>query len=159
MKKKNTRTRTRTRTRTKKTLHNNKGGSSIEQKGFAAQVRSALRYVDPHLYKELCEIVHSGDLSENKTNNVFLDTLNKYDEKAQHLLLDAIHKIMMNPNIADHKKQDILNGVDSIMNKKTHTTPKYLNTLMTASKSYLHQEDDMPKSKSKSKTSKRSRLR
>ena len=67
----------------------------------------------------------------------------------------------MNPNIADHKKQDILNGVDSIMNKKTHTTPKYLNTLMTASKSYLHQEDDMPKSKSKSKskTSKRSRLR
>jgi hypothetical protein len=147
-----------TRTRTKKKharTHNHKGGSSIEQKGFAAQVRSALRYVDPHLYKELCEIVHSGDLSENKKSNVFHDTLNHYDEKVQHLLLDAIHKIMMNPNIADRKKQEILNGVDSIMNKQSHTTPKYVNTLMTASKSYLHQEDIMPKSKSK--TSKRSR--
>ena len=158
MKKKISRTRTKKKhARTKKTLHNYKGGSSIEQKGFAAQVRSALRYVHPHLYKELCEIVHSGDLSENKKSNLFHDTLNQYDEKVQHLLLDAIHKLMMNPNIADRKKQEILNGVDSIMHKQSHTTPKYVNTLMSSSKSYLHQEDDMPKSKSK--TSKRSRLR
>ena len=145
------------RTKKKNTQHKNKGGSSIEQKGFAAQVRGALRYIDPNLYKELCDIVHSGDLSEDKKTNMFHDGLNKYDEKAQHLLLDAIHKIMTNPNIGDRKKQDILNCVDSIMNKNAHTTQKQLNTLMTASKSYLHAEEPISKSNYKSKSSKRSR--
>jgi hypothetical protein len=85
------------------------GGTSFDQKGVAAQLRSSM----PHnsmLRKKLNEIVHSGDFYESKERNGFLDLNNDADAEAQKVLSEAIDYIKDHKESAKIKKR-VLQGI------------------------------------------------
>ena len=86
------------------------GGTSFDQKGVAAQLRSSM----PHnsmLRKKLNEIVHSGDFYESKERNSFLDLNNDVDEEAQKVLSDAIDYIKDHKDLSSKIKKRVLQGI------------------------------------------------
>ena len=101
----------------KSTLSNKKnhkryylGGTSFDQKGVAAQLRSSM----PHnsaLRKKLNEIVHSGDFYESKERNSFLDLNNDVDAEAQKTLSEAIDYIKNHKDLNTKIKKRVLQGI------------------------------------------------
>ena len=101
----------------KYTLYNKKnrkryylGGTSFDQKGIAAQLRSSM----PHnsvLRKKLNEIVHSGDFYESKERNSFLDLNNDVDEEAKKTLSEAIDYIKNHKDLSAKIKKRVLKGI------------------------------------------------
>ena len=86
------------------------GGSSFEQKGVAAQLRSSA----PHnstLRKKLNEIVHSGDFYESKERNGFLNLDNDFDPQAQVVLNEAVVYIKDNKDLSTKIKKRVLQGI------------------------------------------------
>ena len=101
----------------KSTLSNKKnrkryylGGTSFDQKGVAAQLRSSM----PHnsvLRRKLNEIVHSGDFYESKERNSFLDLNNDVDAEAQKTLSEAIDYIKNHKDLNTKIKKRVLQGI------------------------------------------------
>ena len=86
------------------------GGTSFDQKGVAAQLRSSM----PHnsmLRKKLNEIVHSGDFYESKERNGFLDLNNDADAEAQKVLSEAIDYIKDHKDLSAKIKKRVLQGI------------------------------------------------
>ena len=86
------------------------GGTSFDQKGVAAQLRSSM----PHnsvLRKKLNEIVHSGDFYESKERNSFLDLNNDSDVEAQEILSEAVDYIKNNKDLSSKIKKRVLQGI------------------------------------------------
>lgn len=86
------------------------GGTSFDQKGVAAQLRSSM----PHnsvLRKKLNEIVHSGDFYESKERNSFLDLNNDDDAEAQKVLSEAVDYIKNNKDLSAKIKKRVLQGI------------------------------------------------
>jgi hypothetical protein len=84
------------------------GGTSFDQKGVAAQLRSSM----PHnsvLRRKLNEIVHSGDFYESKERNSFLDLNNDGDAEAQKVLSEAIDYIK--DHLSSKIKKRVLRGI------------------------------------------------
>ena len=86
------------------------GGTSFDQKGVAAQLRSSM----PHnsvLRRKLNEIVHSGDFYESKERNSFLDLNNDGDVEAQKVLSEAIDYIKDHKDLSSKIKKRVLRGI------------------------------------------------
>jgi hypothetical protein len=86
------------------------GGSSFEQKGVAAQLRSST----PHssaLRRKLNEIVHSGDFYESKEQNSFLNLDNEFDTEAQDVLNEAVDYIINKKDLSSKIKKRVLQGI------------------------------------------------
>ena len=86
------------------------GGTSFDQKGVAAQLRSSM----PHnsvLRRKLNEIVHSGDFYESKERNSFLDLNNDDDAEAQKVLSEAIDYIKDHKDLSSKIKKRVLQGI------------------------------------------------
>jgi hypothetical protein len=99
-----------TRSNKKNRKHYYLGGTSFDQKGVAAQLRSSM----PHnsvLRKKLNEIVHSGDFYETKERNSFLDLNNDGDAEAQKVLSEAIDYIKDHKNLSAKIKKRVLQGI------------------------------------------------
>jgi hypothetical protein len=97
------------------------GGTSFDQKGVAAQLRSSM----PHnsvLRKKLNEIVHSGDFYESKDRNSFLDLNNDGDAEAQKVLSEAIDYIKNNKDLSAKIKKRVLQGIVPITAPPTTTS-------------------------------------
>jgi hypothetical protein len=97
-----------TRSNKKNRKHYYLGGTSFDQKGVAAQLRSSM----PHnsvLRKKLNEIVHSGDFYETKERNSFLDLNNDGDAEAQKVLSEAIDYIK--DHLSSKIKKRVLQGI------------------------------------------------
>jgi hypothetical protein len=97
------------------------GGTSFDQKGVAAQLRSSM----PHnsvLRKKLNEIVHSGDFYESKERNSFLDLNNDGDVEAQKILSEAIDYIKNNKDLSAKIKKRVLQGIVPVTTVSTTTT-------------------------------------
>jgi hypothetical protein len=63
-----------------------KGGSTAEQKGLCAEMRTYLKN-DLDLYEELSLILHSGDKNPNKYGaNKYADHTNTYDDGAESVI-------------------------------------------------------------------------
>jgi len=96
------------------------GGTSFDQKGVAAQLRSSM----PHnsvLRKKLNEIVHSGDFYESKERNGFLNLDNDFDPEAQKVLSEAIDYIKDNKVLNAKIKKRVLQGIVPIASTTTRT--------------------------------------
>jgi len=96
------------------------GGTSFNQKGVAAQLRSSM----PHnsmLRKKLNEIVHSGDFYETKERNGFLDLNNDADAEAQKVLSEAIDYIKNHKDLSAKIKKRVLQGILPITAPTTTT--------------------------------------
>lgn len=96
------------------------GGTSFDQKGVAAQLRSSM----PHnsvLRRKLNEIVHSGDFYESKERNSFLDLNNDGDVEAQKVLSEAIDYIKDHKDLSAKIKKRVLRGI-VLINAPTITT-------------------------------------
>ena len=96
------------------------GGTSFDQKGVAAQLRSSM----PHnsvLRKKLNEIVHSGDFYETKERNVFLNLDNDFDPEAQKVLSEAIDYIKNHKDLSAKIKKRVLQGILPITAPTTTT--------------------------------------
>jgi hypothetical protein len=90
--------------------HHYLGGTSFDQKGVAAQLRSSM----PHnsvLRRKLNEIVHSGDFYESKERNSFLDLNNDGDVEAQKVLSEAIDYIKDHKDLSSKIKKRVLQGI------------------------------------------------
>ena len=99
-----------TRSNKKNRKHYYLGGTSFDQKGVAAQLRSSM----PHnsvLRKKLNEIVHSGDFYESKERNSFLDLNNDSDVEAQEILSEAVDYIKNNKDLSSKIKKRVLQGI------------------------------------------------
>jgi len=99
-----------TRSNKKNRKHYYLGGTSFDQKGVAAQLRSSM----PHnsvLRKKLNEIVHSGDFYETKERNSFLDLNNDGDVEAQKVLSEAIDYIKDHKDLSSKIKKRVLQGI------------------------------------------------
>jgi hypothetical protein len=99
-----------TRSNKKNRKHYYLGGTSFDQKGVAAQLRSSM----PHnsvLRKKLNEIVHSGDFYEAKERNSFLDLNNDADAEAQEVLSEAINYIKDHKDLSSKIKKRVLQGI------------------------------------------------
>ena len=86
------------------------GGTSFDQKGVAAQLRSSM----PHnsmLRKKLNKIGHSGDFYESKERNGFLDLNNDADAEAQKVLSEAIDYIKDHKDLSAKIKKRVLQGI------------------------------------------------
>lgn len=97
------------------------GGSSFEQKGVAAQLRSSA----PHnstLRKKLNEIVHSGDFYESKERNGFLNLDNDFDPEAQNVLIEAIDYIKSKQDLSSKIKKRVLQGIAPVATSSTTRT-------------------------------------
>ena len=97
------------------------GGSSFEQKGVAAQLRSSA----PHnsaLRKKLNEIVHSGDFYESKERNGFLNLDNDFDPEAQNVLIEAIDYIKSKQDLSSKIKKRVLQGIAPVATTSTTRT-------------------------------------
>ena len=100
---------------------NSLGGSSFEQKGVAAQLRSSA----PHnsaLRKKLNEIVHSGDFYESKERNGFLNLDNDFDPEAQNVLIEAIDYIKSKQDLSSKIKKRVLQGIAPVATTSTTRT-------------------------------------
>jgi hypothetical protein len=96
------------------------GGTSFDQKGVAAQLRSSM----PHnsmLRKKLNEIVHSGDFYETKERNGFLNLDNDFDPEAQKVLSEAIDYIKNHKDLSAKIKKRVLQGILPITAPTTTT--------------------------------------
>ena len=96
------------------------GGTSFDQKGVAAQLRSSM----PHnsmLRKKLNEIVHSGDFYETKERNGFLNLDNDFDPEAQKVLSEAIGYIKNHKDLSAKIKKRVLQGILPITAPTTTT--------------------------------------
>jgi hypothetical protein len=96
------------------------GGTSFEQKGVAAQLRSSA----PHnsvLRKKLNEIVHSGDFYESKERNSFLNLDNDFDPEAQSVLSEAVDYIKNHKDLNAKIKKRVLQGISPITISPTTT--------------------------------------
>ena len=96
------------------------GGTSFDQKGVAAQLRSSM----PHnsaLRKKLNEIVHSGDFYESKERNGFLNLDNDFDPEAQKILSEAIDYIKNHKDLSAKIKKRVLQGILPITAPTTTT--------------------------------------
>ena len=103
------------------------GGTSFDQKGVAAQLRSSM----PHnsvLRRKLNEIVHSGDFYESKDRNSFLDLNNDGDAEAQKVLSEAIDYIKNNKDLSAKIKKRVLQGIVPVTAPPTTTTSGYHKT-------------------------------
>lgn len=100
-----------------------KGGTSFEQKGVAAQLRSSAPN-NSELRKKLNEIVHSGDFYESKERNVFLNLDNEFDPEAQVVLNDAVDYIRDKKELSSKIKKRVLRGIAPV----TTTTTGYHKT-------------------------------
>jgi hypothetical protein len=99
-----------TRSNKKNRKHYYLGGTSFDQKGVAAQLRSSM----PHnsvLRRKLNEIVHSGDFYESKERNSFLDLNNDADAEAQKTLIEAIDYIKDHKDLSSKIKKRVLQGI------------------------------------------------
>ena len=99
-----------TRSNKKHRKHYYLGGTSFDQKGVAAQLRSSM----PHnsvLRRKLNEIVHSGDFYESKERNSFLDLNNDGDVEAQKVLSEAIDYIKDHKDLSSKIKKRVLQGI------------------------------------------------
>ena len=99
-----------TRSNKKNRKHYYLGGTSFDQKGVAAQLRSSM----PHnsvLRRKLNEIVHSGDFYESKERNSFLDLNNDGDAEAQKVLSEAIDYIKDHKDLSSKIKKRVLQGI------------------------------------------------
>ena len=99
-----------TRSNKKHHKHYYLGGTSFDQKGVAAQLRSSM----PHnsvLRRKLNEIVHSGDFYESKERNSFLDLNNDGDAEAQKVLSEAIDYIKDHKDLSSKIKKRVLQGI------------------------------------------------
>ena len=99
-----------TRSNKKNCKHYYLGGTSFDQKGVAAQLRSSM----PHnsvLRRKLNEIVHSGDFYESKERNSFLDLNNDGDVEAQKVLSEAIDYIKDHKDLSSKIKKRVLQGI------------------------------------------------
>ena len=109
-----------TRSNKKNREHYYLGGTSFDQKGVAAQLRSSM----PHnsvLRKKLNEIVHSGDFYESKERNSFLDLNNDSDIEAQEILSEAVDYIKNNKDLSAKIKKRVLQGIVPIASTTTRT--------------------------------------
>ena len=98
--------------------HEYLGGTSFEQKGVAAQLRSSM----PHnsvLRKKLNEIVHSGDFYESKERNGFLDLNNDSDVEAQKILSEAVDYIKDHKDLSAKIKKRVLQGIAPVTTPTT----------------------------------------
>ena len=145
------------------------GGSSYQQKGVAAQLRSSA----PHnsaLRKKLNEIVHSGDFYASKEQNRFLNLNNDFDPEANEVLNDAVDYIKDNKILNTNIKKRVLEGILPIttstssftltnsqktstkrMRTRTPTKTNRTSTITTSSK-YRNKSKSRSRSKSKSKS-------
>lgn len=117
-----------TRSNKKNRKHYYLGGTSFDQKGVAAQLRSSM----PHnsvLRRKLNEIVHSGDFYESKERNSFLDLNNDDDAEAQKILIEAIDYIKNHKDLSSKIKKRVLQGIVPIT-ASTTTTSGYNKTSM-----------------------------
>ena len=87
-----------------------KGGTSFEQKGVAAQLRSSAPH-NSELRRKLNEIVHSGDFYESKERNSFLDLNNDADAEAEKALSEAIEYIKDHKDLSTRIKKRVLQGI------------------------------------------------
>lgn len=97
------------------------GGTSFDQKGVAAQLRSSMPQ-NSVLRKKLNEIVHSGDFYESKERNSLLDLNNEFDTEAQKILSEAIDYIKDNKNLSIKIKKRVLQGIVPITSITSTTT-------------------------------------
>ena len=112
-----------TRSNKKNRKHYYLGGTSFDQKGVAAQLRSSM----PHnsvLRKKLNEIVHSGDFYEAKERNSFLDLNNDADAEAQEVLSEAINYIKDHKDLSSKIKKRVLRGIVPISAPTTTSTKR-----------------------------------
>ena len=145
------------------------GGSSYQQKGVAAQLRSSA----PHnsaLRKKLNEIVHSGDFYASKEQNRFLNLNNDFDPEANEVLNEAVDYIKDNKILNTNIKKRVLEGILPIttstssftltnsqktstkrMRTRTPTKTNRTSTITTSSK-YRNKSKSRSRSKSKSKS-------
>ena len=94
------------------------GGTSFDQKGVAAQLRSSMPQ-NSVLRKKLNEIVHSGDFYESKERNSFLDLNNDVDTEAQKVLSEAIDYIKDHKDLSSKIKKRVLQGIVPITSTTT----------------------------------------
>lgn len=94
------------------------GGTSFDQKGVAAQLRSSMPQ-NSVLRKKLNEIVHSGDFYESKERNNFLDLNNDIDAEAQKVLSEAIDYIKDHKDLSAKIKKRVLKGIVPITSTTT----------------------------------------
>ena len=99
------------------------GGTSFEQKGVAAQLRSSAPH-NSELRKKLNEIVHSGDFYESKERNSFLNLDNEFDPEAQVVLNDAVDYIRDKKELSSKIRKRVLQGIAPV----TTTTSGYHKT-------------------------------
>ena len=107
-----------TRSNKKNRKHYYLGGTSFDQKGVAAQLRSSM----PHnsvLRKKLNEIVHSGDFYESKERNSFLDLNNDSDVEAQEILSEAVNYIKDHKDLSAKIKKRVLQGIAPVTTPTT----------------------------------------
>ena len=145
------------------------GGSSYQQKGVAAQLRSSA----PHnsaLRKKLNEIVHSGDFYASKEQNRFLNLNNDFDPEANEVLNEAVDYIKDNKILNTNIKKRVLECILPIttstssftltnsqktstkrMRTRTPTKTNRTSTITTSSK-YRNKSKSRSRSKSKSKS-------
>lgn len=109
------------RTNKKKFFRKYKGGTSFEQKGVAAQLRSSAPH-NSELRRKLNEIVHSGDFYESKERNGFLNLNNDYDEEAQSVLNDAVDYIQNKKELTSKIKRRVLQGIAPVVSTPSRTT-------------------------------------
>lgn len=98
-----------------------KGGTSFEQKGVAAQLRSSAPH-NSELRRKLNEIVHSGDFYESKERNGFLNLENDFDPEAQTVLNEAVDYITNKKELSSRIKKRVLQGIAPIASTPSRTT-------------------------------------
>ena len=105
----------------KKYFRKYKGGTSFEQKGVAAQLRSSAPQKS-ELRRKLNEIVHSGDFYETKERNSFLNLDNQFDPEAQVVLNDAVDYIRDKKELSSKIRKRVLQGIAPVTAFTTTTT-------------------------------------
>ena len=103
------------------------GGSSFEQKGVAAQLRSSAPH-NSELRRKLNEIVHSGDFYESKERNSFLNLDNDFDAEAQNVLNEAVEFIKNKKELSSKIKKRVLQGIAPVVSTPSKTTTGYHKT-------------------------------
>lgn len=109
------------RTNKKNYFRKYKGGTSFEQKGVAAQLRSSAPH-NSELRRKLNEIVHSGDFYESKERNGFLNLENDFDPEAQSVLNEAVDYIQNKKELSSKIKKRVLQGISPVISTPSRTT-------------------------------------
>jgi hypothetical protein len=115
------------RTNKKKFFRKYKGGTSFEQKGVAAQLRSSAPH-NSELRRKLNEIVHSGDFYESKERNGFLNLENEFDPEAQSVLNEAVDYIKNKKELNSRIKKRVLQGIAPVVSTTSRTSSGFHKT-------------------------------